>query len=245
MLALVEIAVAFAIAFLAFGKDERPAPPEEHVLGAAPRAAIQALHVALVFGAACAVLWPATWGNSALRYTALCVEYALPFVLPIYVEARGLGWPPSARRDAVSVGLVFTAGVLALPLAQFVCDYSEVLLRGGSHVAGLGSVLARLQADRDHPDSLGYEALGGLVFVLPALARLRRARPKAVLLAGLAGAVPTGLVCFAVAYEITGGLGEPLTLLPVEIRIAAVRALALSLGGAFSDKLLRRLEARR
>jgi hypothetical protein len=244
VLALVEIAVAFAIVFLAFGKDERPAPNEEHVLGAAPRAAIQAVVVALVYGAASAPQRVADGGLVSLPYALLDAEYGLLFLLPISVEAPALGRPPNARRDAVSAALVFAAGAVAFVLAPFMWIYSRELFRLGSHPAALSSLREWLPVYRDQPGYVADQALGGLVFVAPALARIRRARPRAVLVASLGGAVLTGLLRFAV---FDAGAGAAVKLVPAilsEVRYLTGAALAVSLGGAFADKLVPRLEAR-
>jgi len=85
------------------------------------------------------------------------------------------------------------------------------------------------------PDAhfLGHTLVKALVFVPPALARLHGTRPRGVVLAALGGAVLVAVLEHRAGTPWAAVL-TPLSPLP--------RAIALSLGPAFADRLVRRIE---
>jgi hypothetical protein len=244
VLDLVEIAVAFAITFLAFGKDERPAPPEEHVLGAAPRAVIQGGVTGLLFVIVMSMNWVLVRGTEDAWNGALCLQEGLLFVLPALVETRARQQPTSVKRDLAAAVLVFLAGALTINLGDLGRTYGEMLVLDGSESSGLAAVHGELFNSWHSPGRALAWSLLALVFVAPAIARLRDARPRIALVVSLAGASLAGAVVEIALDAIEFGRVSSLHSIEHALYVRFPYALALSLGGAFSDKLLRRLESR-
>ena len=227
---------ALVVSIGAFGPDERPLPPGTHELGVAPRAVVQGVACALVYALVWGVVWCATWQwtlNEALVDVGAELESGLFIVLPAFVETKERTRSRSLRRDALAACFIYAAAFVALVLGGAAMNYSF----GAVHT----STSRGLEALRSYmefvPDAhfIGPTLVKAMVFVPPALARLRGTRPRGVVLAALGGAVLVAVLEHRASTPWAAVL-TPLSPLP--------RAIALSLGPALADRLVRRIEPR-
>lgn len=233
-LILPELVVALAASIWCFATDERALLHEAHELGIVARAAIQALVTQL------AIL--ALWFHFCLpifglvEVTKACLA-ALPSVLllfmPAWVETRtravGGGW----RGDVRAWLLLFVTAVVANAGMWAMAPYARSMLETPS----LERALKASVENASHlleVSSLLQLASFGMIFLGAGLARIHQARPRVVLLAALLA----GLFVLLVRSLI-----EPK---PVhdQIHFLIPDAIALSLGPAFADKLVRKIEKR-
>jgi hypothetical protein len=190
---------------------------------------VQAIGIALVMGAVFADREHCN-GHSPLSALG-AMEAALFLMLPAYAETRLRAEASSLQRDILAALLVIMAGTVALELGATAWVYSEVQFRSGTTDA-LDFLRRRLDRAEILP-LLRRDLLPAIGFAPPALARLHEARPRHVLLAGLAGS--------ALAAEAQNPMNE----YPGFFEVFTYNlpfAIALSLGPAFGDQLTRKLE---
>jgi hypothetical protein len=228
-IALPEIVVALAVSVWAFATEERPLLHEAHELGVGPRALVQAVAVVLVMGVVAAHRECCEGHSGVLALGSL--EAALLLLLPAYAETRLRVEASSLQRDILAALLVILAGAVALELGGIAAKYTEIQLRSGTKDA---LDFLRHHLDRaDVLELLRRDLLPAIGFAPPALARLHEARPRHVLLAGLAGS--------ALAAEAQNPMHEYPGFFEVLVWNLPY-GIALSLGPAFGDKLTRKLE---
>lgn len=236
-LELPELVVAAALSVWAFGTDERPLVHEAHELGVGPRAVIQ--------GAVCGVFLAVFALERSLRgpespsaageRTFVHLLGGVVLILPAWIETRARAQAARPHRDLAALLLVFIVGASALPLLQLEWDYVDAVVSRRSLPAGLEALRGMLVRMERDPRWTLSETLIALVFIGPALARLHEARPREVLVAGLASAAVASVARHATNGLMLGWSGV------VDLVYLGI---ALALGAAFADKLTRKLERR-
>jgi hypothetical protein len=226
-----EALVALAVSIWGFASDERPLLHEAHELGVGPRALIQGVTVAVTL-ALIDTTWYAVHGyfdRQSLVHVVAQLGGGLLAIAPAFVETRARA---RRRNDAVLAISILVAGTLTVVAGRLSGTYALTLFETGRISTALDD-MSYVVADARSPGSLMRDALAGLVFVGPALARSREARPRIVLLAGLAGVA----IAWAAATFQLGDRGFP-------IHFHVRWAIALALGAAYADRLVRKIERR-
>jgi hypothetical protein len=230
------VVAASLLSMGAFTADERPRLDETHALSIGLRATIQGTVSALVYASIGFVLLleidSFSWTEVAF-YSASGIQVGLPFILPSIVEARARAHAPSVRRDGAAAIAVFITGMAAVVLGTFAFSYSLGVLHGGHTDAlrHMSEVFVLVLS----PRGLGRTVAAAFIFVPPTLTRLHEARPRWVLASALGAAVLSSLYECATPPDSDG-------VDMLEWRLAM--AIALSLGPALADRLVRRIEPR-
>lgn len=241
--ALVESVLALALSVWCFAREERPLLHEAHELGVAPRAAVQGVVAALVLAAIEWGRWIAARCPSAPIPEIGASVGAAALLLPAWVETRaraqGGGW----RRDVRAALQVLVAAAAALLAGRYMEQHANNILSNGTFGSALEAIETAVRADARHPAfTVAMILLVALPFVSASLARIHEARPRVV----VAAAVATAFAVSALATPVSEIVGGPLLRVEFELALlfAVPHAIAISLGPAFADKLVRKLEKR-
>jgi hypothetical protein len=244
-LALPEIVVALAVSVWAFATDERPLLHEAHELGVGPRALIQGAVVAVVYAAVQLVREARDLAPPERLLVAAAVNLALAvvFVLPAWLETRARRWPGTPQRDLGTALALYVAGALVTFASVIVAGHAHAMLEHHSLRGALAVDESRVRALLSEPAARALVVSYGVVFIGPALARVHHARPRYALLAAFVAALASVMVQrLFVAVWPTDFLGFGTLLEGIADR--APLAIALGLGPAFADKLVRKIEKR-
>ena len=242
---LAELLVAACVSVWAFAPEERPLVHEAHELGVGPRAFLQGVVCTAVYlgiSPERAIHGMPGWPDCK-RVAIETIAFSV-VVIPAWVETRERANARRLSRDLWGSILMLVAGFVALELYNLAFTYTTGLdythsIQGALSLTGesLGAKLHRLDLHRDY-------CWLALLFVGPSLARFHEARPRTVLVVAVVGAALAVSSSHALPYEDDKGRGRFPGELFDEVPAYLPFAYALSLGPAFADKLVRKIERR-